>query len=1302
MPTGVDDVLARATAKNPIDRYPTVDEFVTAFVAAATNTATATVARAGAATFIGEARNTYKGLLAFQEADAADFFGRQRLVARLVDHLKAAAPTGRLVAVIGPSGAGKSSVVRAGLLPALRSGAIAGSDRWFVTSMVPGAHPFEELESALSRVATVAVGGLSDTMAADGRGIARAVKQVVATEDGELLVLIDQFEELFTLCTDDGERQRFISGLVNAITDPRSRLRVVLTMRADFYDRPLRYPELAGLVEAASVAVTPLAADELERATTEPAMRVGATFEPGLLARIVADVVDQPGALPLLQYTLSELFDTNVSGMMTISAYEELGGLTGALARRGEQLFTVSTADEQHAIRRLFTRLVTLGEGTEDTRRRVRRSELGTSSEMPTVIDRYGAARLLAFDRDPVTREQTIEVAHEALLREWPRLRHWLDDNRDGLRTHRHLTTAAATWETGGREPGELYRGGRLETANAWAATNAAELNETETAFLDTAVERHRAEVEAEKRTTRRLRRLLATVACIAAVAVVASGIAWTQQRSANRNRAAATRSAVVADEQRTVAEGQRGIADQQRLATEGSAKTADAATTTAETRRLAALAPTVAESDLSLALLLAAEADQRASSPETLGALQRVFVAADTILGFIASDEPLDIAGFDANGNIVTIGSETIIIWSHETHEETTRIPLPAAATRSPAEVRQAKVSGRQLVWLDYSAADATSRSGPGEFWHADLDRRSVSRLNVGAASRFALNSTGTLVVVGDTNGSVSAFTLPDLEQRWGVPGETRRTFGDFGLPEGLGVPLSLPIQVRLEFFSEDRQVLVLRANELRLFNSQTGAESPMVLLPTGFFGSSAAVAPGDPDRIVVASALFAISVDLVTGNQRRSGLVFDLGDLTQHLVTVPAGATYSMTRSGELSEFSPEMQVQRKFTARVGSPTSFVVSPGSRELVVAGQRGLAFHSLVGSGPIMSTVERPPRYVGALGGNDDGTSITIDATVADDLGARDNHAPSVIWRCDPEPPSCSQRFDVPLLPSSGVAPLGDDLVARWDWSPGFAGSREQFFDIRTGAARSVPIQIGTAGIVGAFTPHHRKWMIHVTNGPFGVEVRDLQTGATIADIPVAEPFGVAGPPDPTRLLLYDILDGSSPTLRTDTWTVESSPLGPGEAVTAVFSPDGRYLLTTQLNGELVLRDGDTFAPIRTFVGDGNTGSFFNFYAFSDDSRYVLTTTDDRARLWDVATGTLIGGPVGQSSPLVFPAPVWGKQLRFLTANEEWIEVWKFDTDSWRTIACRAAGRNLTQAEWKRYGPQDQPYRKTCPQWPAG
>ncbi len=394
--------------------------------------------------------------------------------------------------------------------------------------------------------------------------------------------------------------------------------------------------------------------------------------------------------------------------------------------------------------------------------------------------------------------------------------------------------------------------------------------------------------------------------------------------------------------------------------------------------------------------------------------------------------------------------------------------------------------------------------------------------------------------------------------------------------------------------------------------------------------------------------------------------------------------------------------MQVQRKFTARVGSPTSFVVSPGSRELVVAGQRGLAFHSLVGSGPIMSTVERPPRYVGALGGNDDGTSITIDATVADDLGARDNHAPSVIWRCDPEPPSCSQRFDVPLLPSSGVAPLGDDLVARWDWSPGFAGSREQFFDIRTGAARSVPIQIGTAGIVGAFTPHHRKWMIHVTNGPFGVEVRDLQTGATIADIPVAEPFGVAGPPDPTRLLLYDILDGSSPTLRTDTWTVESSPLGPGEAVTAVFSPDGRYLLTTQLNGELVLRDGDTFAPIRTFVGDGNTGSFFNFYAFSDDSRYVLTTTDDRARLWDVATGTLIGGPVGQSSPLVFPAPVWGKQLRFLTANEEWIEVWKFDTDSWRTIACRAAGRNLTQAEWKRYGPQDQPYRKTCPQWPAG
>ena len=170
---------------------------------------------------------------------------------------------------------------------------------------------------------------------------------------------------------------------------------------------------------------------------------------------------------------------------MTMAAYDELGGLTGALGRRAEEIHDGFGEPEREVARRLFTRLVAPGEGTADTRRRVLRSELGADAAVDRVIESFGAARLLAFDHDPVTREPTVEVAHEALLREWSRLRGWLDDDRDGLRVHRHLTLAAAGWEASGRDAGELYRGGRLETASSWAREHDGDLNERERAFLE-------------------------------------------------------------------------------------------------------------------------------------------------------------------------------------------------------------------------------------------------------------------------------------------------------------------------------------------------------------------------------------------------------------------------------------------------------------------------------------------------------------------------------------------------------------------------------------------------------------------------------------------------------------------------------------------------------------------------------------------------------------------------------------------------------------------------------------------------
>ena len=315
-------------------------------------------------------RNPYKGLRAFQEADADDFFGRERLVERMLDRLAGDPPPCRCLVVLGPSGSGKSSVVRAGLVPRLRAGALPGSERWFVTVNGPRRPPLRSARAGAEppRGAT----HRRRCSAPTERGLAHAVAQLPTPGHGDVVVLVvDQFEELFTLCADD-EREAFIASLVEALADPRACLRVVATLRADFYDRPLRHPELATLVEAGVVAVTPLAPDELEAAIVQPAVRAGVSFEAALAATVAGDVRDQPGALPLLQYTMTELFERQESGVLTLAVYREMGGLSGAVARRAEALYGAADAEEQDVTRLAFLRLVSLGEGTEDTRRRVR------------------------------------------------------------------------------------------------------------------------------------------------------------------------------------------------------------------------------------------------------------------------------------------------------------------------------------------------------------------------------------------------------------------------------------------------------------------------------------------------------------------------------------------------------------------------------------------------------------------------------------------------------------------------------------------------------------------------------------------------------------------------------------------------------------------------------------------------------------------------------------------------------------------------------------------------------------------
>lgn len=477
---GLDRVLDRAMARDPTDCYPRVEDLLRDL----RRVFGVDVVRTASDIDIGseEVENPYRGLRAFLEGDADLFFGRDDLIERLIETVR----EHPLVAVVGPSGCGKSSLVRAGMMPAIRAGAIEGSDMWLITDMFPGPFPFEELTRALNRVAVVPV-DLDDLMS-DKRGLFRITKQVLPGEDVQLLLLIDQFEELFSTVHDPETRRLFLDSLTVATSDAEGRLHVVITLRADYFDRPLEFHGFGSRVEAGLVPVAVPSEDGLAVAISQPARMAGLELEPGLVARIVADVKDEPGGLPLMQHALTELANRHRNRLLTFEAYHETGGVDAALGKRAEEVFAALSQRERAAAEYVFLRLVSVDETTDDTRRRVRRTELVAldieATTLDNVIQRFGAHRLLTFDRDPVTRGATVEIAHEALLREWDRLRGWVNSRREDLLLHRRLVRAVQEWEASGRDDAFLLTGGRLEQFETWGRTTDFSLTESERDFL--------------------------------------------------------------------------------------------------------------------------------------------------------------------------------------------------------------------------------------------------------------------------------------------------------------------------------------------------------------------------------------------------------------------------------------------------------------------------------------------------------------------------------------------------------------------------------------------------------------------------------------------------------------------------------------------------------------------------------------------------------------------------------------------------------------------------------------------------
>ncbi len=578
----------------------------------------------------------YRGLASFQPEDAAWFFGREDLTARLVALATAAPTPGVPLTVVGSSGSGKSSLLQAGLIPSLPD--------WpgrRLAVFTPGATPLRELARQLASLApadpNLAVPDPADADPADPEGAvpdpaipgpdgpgpdgprapadSSRIEAALRSDPGEalrllsggrdpgeasgtpdggdpgLLIVVDQFEEIFTACRDEAEQVRFISAIC-ALTGPAV---VVLALRADFYDPALRHPELARALQEHQVVVVPMTRNEVRRAIVEPAHLARLDVEGGLVELLLRDLsphapdgippgaAHEAGALPLLSHALLTTWSRSHGGRLTVADYQASGGIRHAIARTADQVYGALNEAEREIARRLFLRLVYVADDAPETRSSVRLAELrdwpGDAASPGEVLDRFVAERLITVDAE------TAQITHEALLTAWPLLRTWIDADREGLRVRRRLSDAARAWDEAGQDPAALLRGGQLALARDWAAdpVNRDSLSTLTRAFVDAGIAAERLQQAAERNRTLRLRRLVAALTVLVVVTVALAGYAFQQREAATsardnataaRNTAQSREVAVEADQVR----GQSsGLAAQLSLAAYRIAPTADA-----------------------------------------------------------------------------------------------------------------------------------------------------------------------------------------------------------------------------------------------------------------------------------------------------------------------------------------------------------------------------------------------------------------------------------------------------------------------------------------------------------------------------------------------------------------------------------------------------------------------------------------------------------------------------------------------------------------------------------------------------
>jgi WD40 repeat protein/DNA-binding CsgD family transcriptional regulator len=1116
-----------------------------------------------------EPENPYKGLHAFQAADTRDFFGREALTQKLIARMKEVNHFGRFLTVVGPSGSGKSSVVKAGLIPALWRGELPGSERWFVVDMIPGAHPLDELETALIRMAANQVSNLNEQLKRDERGLLRVANIILPQDDTELVIVIDQFEEVFTLLEDEAARQHFLNMLLTTVTDSRSRVRIIITLRADYYDRPLHYPDFGEMVRQRMETVLPLGAKDLERAVRGPADRSGVTFEAGLVEQIVSEMTYQSGALPLLQYALTELFDRREGRLLTHAAYQAIGGAVGALANRADEIFQSLTDEAQSLSHQIFLRLVTLGEGAEDTRRRVPQAELlsltNDTDLMEETIDTFAAYRLLSLDSDPTTRQPTVEVAHEAILREWEQLRVWLNNSREDIRQERLLAHAAEQWDTHEQDRSYLLRGARLDQVEKWAAVTDLTLTPLEKDYVADSIDNRAHEQQAEakravkeqalERRSQNVLRALVAVFALATVISAAFGIfALDQQRLAQANADEAQNIALIAGSQAALAVDDTDTAIA--LAWQTVQLNPDSARAQAQLSEAAYQPGTVrrfvGHSDFLVAVDISPDESTMLSGAWDGSIFLWNIQTGEILRQFEEHTGAANDVVFSPDGSMALSGSEdgTVIMWNIQTGEV----------------IRQLDDYGERVVAVRFSP-DGNSIFGAG--WHDGLPLMEWDVETGRVLRRFEADVTGIQRLEITPDGS--AIVTPSLDGKiivWELETGAIINQFDIDLTDTTGALRMIDISpdgaaIMIGFENADMHLYDLFTGELIRRFVIEGGSNTLVFHPT------------DGSVITTDSTGIMRKIDVATGDELLS--LAASGESSQEMALV-YGGSHAITAEFDNTLRLWQLQsghVLRQFAGPSAGAMEADLSPDGRTALSGSfdgtvtlwnvETGEIIRRFVDDQPVMAVTFSPDGQTALIGAGyrfaqkiESGHIILWNVETGEEIRRFEGHPYAV--------------FDVEFSPDGRLAASGGNgaLAVLWDVETGQEIRRFEDYWVNS----EWPIE---SYWDVEFSPDGQMLLGAHASGP--IVMWDVETGETVGQ-----------------------LEGHSPGAR-------------GIA----FSNDGLRAVSGALDNQAILWDMQSRTPLRRFT---NHVGAIGQVRFSPNEQLMLGGSDDGTNsLWNVETG---------------------------------------------------------------------------------